>query len=139
MSRVIDIIDEKLVSVSPDATAIEAAQQMRACGAGVIPVCENGKFRGIVRERDIMGLVAAGIDPACERVGTVMCNHLPIVPPGADIVEAAKIMVNNGVRELPVAQNGRLVSLLTLDVLARKSPALAALVFSKTANSKRID
>jgi len=84
-----------------------------------------------------MGLIATGIDPACERVSSVICNHLPIVPPGADIVEAAKIMVNNGVRELPVAQNGRLVGLLTLDVLARNNPALAALVFSKTAKLKK--
>jgi len=139
MPRVIDIIDEELVAVSPDDAAIQAVKKMKACGTGVISVCENGKFRGVVREKDIIGLIAAGIDPVSQRVGSVMCNHLPIVPPGVDIVDAAKIMVNNGVRELPVAQNGRLVGLLTLDVLARKNPALAALVFSKTANSKRID
>jgi CBS domain-containing protein len=61
-----------------------------------------------------------------------MNNHLPIISPGDDIIQAAKVMVNRNVRVLPVAQNGKLLGLFTLDNLAGESLALATMVFSKT-------
>ena len=47
-----------------------------------------------------------------------MKNQLPLISPGADIMEAVKVMADNGVQLLPVVQNGKLLGLLTLDRLA---------------------
>jgi len=133
MLKVGDVMTSEFASVLPHTPVIEVAHQMKVLGTGVIPVCDNGKFRGVITERDIViSIVATGGDPVTETARSVMNNHLPVILPGEDIMQAAKVMVNNGVRMLPVAQNGKLLGLFTLDDLARESLALAAMVFSKT-------
>ena len=133
MLKVRDVMASEFASVSSHTPVIEMAHQMKVSGTGVIPVCDNGKFQGIVTERNIViGIVATAADPVTEPARSVMNNNLPIISPGDDIIQAAKVMVNNGVRVLPVAQNEKLLGLFTLDDLAQESLALAAMVFSKT-------
>ena len=133
MLKVKDVMTSELASVPPLTPVIEVAHKMKVSGRGVIPVCDNGKFRGIITERDIViGIVATATDPVTEPARSVMNNHLPLISPGDDVMQAAKVMVDNGVRVLPVAQNGKLLGLFTLDDLARESLGLAAMVFSKT-------
>ena len=133
MLKVKDVMTSELASVPPLTPVIEVAHQMKVSGRGVIPVCDNGKFRGVITERDIViGVVATATDPVTEPARSVMNNHLPLISPGDEIMQAAKVMVDNGARVLPVAQNGKLLGLFTLDDLARESLGLAAMVFSKT-------
>ena len=133
MLKVRDVMTSEVIPVLPSTPVIEVAYQMKVSGTGVIPVCDNGKFRGVITERDIViGIVATGTDPVTEPARSIINNHQPIISPGDDIMQAAKVMVNNGVRVLPVAQNGKLLGLFTLDDLAGESLALAAMVFSKT-------
>jgi len=128
MLKVQDFITSEVISVAPSAPVIEVAQQMLAFGRGVIPVCDNGKFRGVVTERDLVRLLATGCDPVTEPASSVMSNHPSIVSPGADIMEAVKVMLNNGAWVLLVVQNGKLLGLLTLDDLARESLTLATVL-----------
>jgi len=131
--KVKDIINGDVISVASSTPIIEVARQMRDCGAGVIPVCENGKFQGVITERDIViSLVAAASDLKKQQAGTLAHSRHPMISPGVDIMQAAKMMVDHGVRVLPVVQNGKLLGLFTLEDLARESIALAAMVFSKT-------
>ena len=105
---------------------------MKVYRTGVIPICDHGKFRGVITERDIViGITASAGDVAAEPVRSVMNNHCPTISSGTDIVEAARVMANNSVRVLPVVQNGKLFALFSLEDLAQESPALATLVFSK--------
>ena len=99
----------------------------------MIPVCENGKFRGIITERDIVtGVVAAGRDPGAAPASSVMSKDLPTVSPNDDLWKAVNVMADRGIKVLPVVQDSKLVSLLSLDDLAKKNPALAAMVFSRS-------
>lgn len=137
MAKVREIMTRDFVSVKPSAPIIEVAQKMRDSRAGVIPVCENGKLRGMVSERDIIThIVATAHNPKREHARSLMNNKQPIVSPGEDLIQAAKIMASNGVRVLPVAQNARLLGLFTLHDLARESLALAATVLVKTAGER---
>ena len=134
MAKVRETMTRDVVSVKPSATIIEVAQKMRDYGTGFIPVCENGKFRGMVRERDIIThIVATAQDPKSERATSVM-HRTPTVSPGEDSIQAAKVMTSDNLRVLPVvAHSGRLLGLLSLDDLAQESLALAANVLVKTA------
>lgn len=137
MAKVREVMTKVFVSVPPSAPIIEVAQKMSNSGTGIIPVCDNGKLRGVITERDIIThIVACAHNPKREHVRALMRNDRPIVSPGEEIMQAAKIMVNNDVRVLPVAQNGKLLGLFTLDDLARESLALAATVLVETARKR---
>lgn len=133
MPKVEEIMDVKVYSIDASAPIIKVAQEMLTSGRNVIPVCDdNERFRGIIAERDIItGIVAIARDPATEPASSLL-NGCPVISPDDDIMDAAQVMVDKGVHVLPVVKNGRLLGLFTLESLARKSQALAALVFSKT-------
>jgi len=134
MMKVGDIMTINVDSVSSSTPVIEVAHQMKISGRGVIPVCDNSKFRGVITERDIVvGIVAAARDPVTEPARVVMNNRLPLISPGDDIMQVARVMVNRSARVLPVVEHGKLLGLFTLDDFARENPVLAAMVFSKPA------
>ncbi len=135
--KVNDIMNSEFVFVPPSAPIIEIAQKMIGSGTGIVSVCTNGRFRGVITERDIITDIAASTyNPTRERAGSLMNNHYPIIPPGEEITQAAKVMVSHGIRMLPVAQNGKLLGIFTMDDLAQESLALAAMVLIKTAKLK---
>ena len=76
--------------------------------------------------------MAGGRDPSVTPAGSVMSKDWPTISPNDDIWHAVNVMADRGIKVLPVVHNGKLVGLLSLDDLKRKSPALAAMVFSKS-------
>lgn len=134
MVTVREIMTRKFPSVRPSASMAEMVERIVATAVDVVPVCENGRFRGVVSERDILARIVANVDkPNKERASSLMKSDYPLVSPGDDMACAARIMAANRVRVLPVAQNGRLVGVITLHDLARESLALAALVLARIA------
>ncbi len=124
-------------SVSSTTPVIEVAHQMGLSGRGVISICDEDKFRGLVTERDIVvNVVARARDPVTEPASVIMNERLPIVSPDDDIMEAVKVMGNSGVRALPVVQSRKLVGLFTIEELARENQALAAMVLVKSMKSQ---
>ncbi len=135
--KVRDVMVSNINSVSPSTPVIEVAHQMKVSGRGVVSISDKDKFLGLITERDIVvNVVARATDPVTEPASGIMNEHLPIVSPDDDIMEAAKVMGNSGVRALPVVQSGKLLGLFTIEGLAEKSQALAAMVFSKTIKSQ---
>lgn len=116
-------------TVSLSTPIIEVAHQMKLTGRGTIIVCDNNCLQGVVTERDIVAKVVAGaLDPVTEPASSVMNKRVPAVSPCASVVLAAKVMADSGVLALPVVQDGKVVGLLTAEVLAQVGPALAAMV-----------
>ena len=133
MTTVKEVMMTEVTSVTLSTSAIEVARRMKTSGTVTIPVCENGKFRGIITERDIViGVVAASRDPSATPASSVMSKDWPTISPNEDIWRAVNVMADRGVKVLPVVQDSKLVGLLSLDDLTRKSPALAAMVFSRS-------
>lgn len=133
MARVEEIMLRNVASVSPSAPIIEVAQKMRDCGIGTIPVCENGKLRGMITERSIVSkTVAYAHNPKRERAKSLMSNNGPKISLGSSTTDAAKIMATHRVCCLPVVHNGgKFVGLLTLNNLVNESPALASMVLAR--------
>lgn len=142
MAKVEDIITNKILPVSPSTPIVEVARYMRDHRQSIVPVCENDKLRGIISEKDIIyNIVASGQSAKKEQAGKLMTNGGPKVSYGCDVVEAAKIMANNGINYLPVVQNGgKFVGILTLNDLIQESIVLASMVMAtssqQSANSQ---
>lgn len=132
MSKVREIMTRNIFCISPFAPITEAVQEMRRSGTGIVCICHNGKFRGLITNREMP--IAAGanaINPGKERVGSFVDKHHPKISPGDETMKAAKVMLRNGVRELPVVQNGKLLGLLKFDDIARQSPGVVAMLSTK--------
>lgn len=137
MAKVEDVMRSDIVTVSPATPVVEVAQKMRDHALRIIPVCENGKFRGVITEGAIVSrIVAGGQNPKRERAGALMVNGVPKIPLGCDVLEAAKLMSSHGVWCLPVVQNGgRFMGLLTIDDLVRESMVLASMALAPNENA----
>ena len=139
MAKVRDAMTRKFASVIPSASVLEVAEKMVDHSTCLIPVCEDGKLRGVITERGIITyIVATGDNPYREQAKVLMDSCHPMVSPGDDIYRAAKIMANNGTQALPVTQNKRLLGILTVDDVAMVSLAAAAAVLVKVTKEKLV-
>ena len=136
MTTVAEILGPNRLCVSPSTLISEVARKMRDYGLELIAVCESGKFRGVVTEKEIISrIVVSAQDPKRKHVESLMINDIPKVSPGAEVMEAAKIMASHRITYLPVVQNGRFFGILTLNNLAKGSLAAAAVVLSHWAET----
>lgn len=102
--------------VRPDATLVEAAQQMRISGVGGIPVLgHGGECVGILTERDIVvRVLAEEREPLAAFVRDVATMHPVTCSPEEDIAAVAERMRENEVQHLPVCQEGSVVGVISL-------------------------
>ena len=118
---VADIMRTDVKVAEADDTFADVAKSMRSNGISSIVVLEpGGKLAGIVTERDIVNLVAAGGDPHSVQVVHGMTRrHLETCSPKTDIGEAADKMVSLNIRHLPVVDRGRVVGIVSIRDLTR--------------------
>jgi signal-transduction protein with cAMP-binding, CBS, and nucleotidyltransferase domain len=112
-----------LFYVAPSETVLDAARKMQAQSISAIVVCEgegeNLRLVGILSEKDISHLVARSGDPASSLVETIMATDLVVVDPSTPLMETAHFMLKNNIRHLPVIEDGKPLSTLSMrDVLS---------------------
>jgi CBS domain-containing protein len=118
--QVADIMHTDVKSADAEDTFADVAKLMRTNGISSVVVLEGKKLAGIVTERDIVNLIAAGGDPHSVKVAHGMTRrHLETIGPKADIVEAADRMVSLNIRHLPVLDQGKVVGILSIRDLTR--------------------
>ncbi len=115
-----DIMHTDVKTADAEDTFADVAKTMRTNGISSVVVLEGKKLGGIVTERDIVNLVAAGGDPHSVRVAHGMTRRdLITVGPKTDIAEAAELMVDRNIRHLPVVDRTRVVGLVSIRDLTK--------------------
>src|SRR3982751_4191810 len=116
--------DAKLTS--PNDTLQHAAQLMKACDCGVLPVAEGDRLVGMITDRDIaVRCIAEGKGPAA-KVRDAMTQEVKYCFDDEDVSHVCENMSEIQVRRLPVMdRNKRLVGIVSLGDLAQRSPATA--------------
>lgn len=114
--KVSDLMNTKVVTVPPEMSAADAAQLMDKYDIGVVPVCSgSGQLQGMLTDRDIViRCVASRSDPKNTKVSELMTRSVVTVSPDDDVHTAARVMSGEQVRRVPVADNERLVGILSL-------------------------
>jgi CBS domain-containing protein len=115
-----------MITADVDEPLAGAADRMRWYAVGALPVYERHQLVGIVTERDLVGAVADGVDPATTPVRARMTSELVTVAPDDDLAAAARLMAEQGVRHLPVVQGHRLVGMLSIRDLVGADTSLPA-------------
>jgi CBS domain-containing protein len=115
-----DIMHTDVKTADADDTFADVAKTMRSNGISSVVVLDGKKLTGIVTERDIVNLVAAGGDPHSVRVAHGMTRRdIETVSPKTDISEAAELMVSRNIRHLPVVDRGRVAGIISIRDLTR--------------------
>ena len=136
LERVSEIMTKSVVhTVDMNSSVQEAAATMKDVGTGCLVVIEKSRLTGIITERDIVQRVVAVKKLAREvRVSDVMSKPVLTVGPEALIADAAKIMMQNKIRRLVVAEGVRILGIVTVTDFAKmmykksaSDPMLAAM------------
>jgi CBS domain-containing protein len=116
-----DIMRSDVKTAEAEDTFADVAKIMRSNGISSVIVLEKGnKLGGILTERDVVNLVAAGGDPGSVKVAQGMTRrHLETIGPKADIGEAADRMVSLNIRHLPVVDRGKVIGIISIRDLTK--------------------
>lgn len=131
------IMQSKLLTVSPGTTLSEAIRLMRERGVRHLPVVEHERLVGIISDRDLkraMVSPATSLDIrevnallARSPISEIMTRTVMTVPPNAPVEDAARLLVRERISALPVTLAGRLIGIVTeTDVLTLLVRALGA-------------
>ena len=116
-----ELMNPKVITVEPTASAALAARLLSRYNVGALPVCTSDRrLRGIVTDRDIvLRCVAPEEDPAQTPVRDIMSRAPATLAPSQDVHAAALAMAAHQVRRMPVVENSKLVGILSLGDLAK--------------------
>lgn len=123
MIYVKDIMSRSVKTIDSHATIAEAARAMAKWKIGALIVTDGSSPVGIITEGDISRCVANSVSPG-SRLLDYAKRRLVTVSPGERLEVAAKTMADNGVKKLPVVEDGKLVGILTQTDIVDSSFAL---------------
>lgn len=107
-----------VAEVRPETTLRAAAVALRDWDIGALAVLRGASVAGLVSERDITRAIAEGADPDVIWVADVMSDLPRYLTPADSPSTAATIMLDSGIRHLPVVEDGALVGIVSIrDVL----------------------
>jgi CBS domain-containing protein len=124
MDTVRSVMTGPVVTLPPDATVAQAAEQMRINEIGNVLVAEGDKLFGVVTDRDlVVKAMALGLDPQRTPLERVCTQETVTIGPDADVAQAVQLMADNALRRLPVLADDKIVGILSLgDLAAKRDP-----------------
>lgn len=118
MSKVSNILARKgsnIISVSPEIKVYEALKIMTEKNIGSVVVLQDGKYAGLLTERDYARkVVMLGRNSAETTVQDIMTTDLPTISRDNSVDECMQLMSSRNVRYLPVIEDNQLVGLLSI-------------------------
>lgn len=120
LTRVHDVMTERIVTVHPTASVVVAAQKMNEEKISSVLVVDSGNLKGIMTERDMVARVVAKGVSLETTVQEVMTKNPVTISRFAYYYEAISFILLKGIKHLPVVENGELLGIVTLSDLLRK-------------------
>ena len=123
MNQVREILNEKgsdMLTIDADASVFEAVKQMVEASVGSLLVTEGGEITGIVTERDYLRRAALeGRTDKETAVREIMSSPLLVATPETTVDECMALMTDRRIRHLPVAEDGKVVGLVSIGDLVK--------------------
>ena len=123
--RLGEIMTEKVFTVNTEATIRKAVGIFNENNCNSLVALQNGKPVGIITERDILKrVIPSGRDPDKIKVRNIMSKPLVVGKPQMELPEAAKIMFDKKIKNLPVVFKNKLVGIVTLSDIIRSPDSM---------------
>ena len=113
-----EIMVRNVVEIDPATTVAQAAELMMDRGVGCLPVSVDGSLKGIMTDRDLLKCIRQNHDPRHCPASAHMSRPVIVLPPDEDHIVAIDVMQRRRIKRLPIAQQGKLVGIVSLSDLA---------------------
>jgi CBS domain-containing protein len=114
MATLADVVSQNSITVAPEDTLGEVAEKMQRQNVGAVIVKDYGRLVGILTERDMLRAMAARVHTSEARVRQFMTADPITAPQDMPLDEAAKVMLDNGFRHLPVLDGATVLGVVSL-------------------------
>ncbi len=119
MRKVSDILRRKgnrVTTVSPDTSVIDALRIMSEQNIGSVVVLNNQEFLGIMTERDYSRkVILMGRHSSDTPVGEIMTTNFPAIRQSDSVEACMQLMSERHIRYLPVVENGKLAGIISIN------------------------
>ena len=116
------VMNTSVLRIDHRATLRSAAAMLRDARVGTLLVCAEHGVAGILSERDVVVALADGADPDEVWVGDVMSEEPRYLTPGDTVSTALRMMLDAGVRHIPVIDECEPVGIVSIRDLAALAP-----------------
>ncbi len=125
MKTVADIFKRKgrqNITISPDATVLDALRLMADKNIGSVVVVENERYCGLLTERDYARKVILHGKTSSElNVGEIMSEYLPKISPQNTLEECMEMMTNHNIRYLPVFEGDDFYGVISINDVVKET------------------
>jgi CBS domain-containing protein len=119
--QIAEAMTDNVITAPRDASVRSVAELMRDRSVGSVVIVDGERPCAVITDRDVAIAVAAnGVNPSDE-VDSHASRPLVCGEVGMNVEEAAALMMQHGVRRLPIVDDGALAGIVTLDDLAVKT------------------
>ena len=124
-----NVMITKVAIMKEGMSAKKAAELMAKEGISAIIVTSKGKVKGIVTERDVLKrIVAEDKNARNTKLKEIMSSPLITIEPTTNLEEAARLMFEKKIKNLPVTHENRLVGLINLQDICLLQPEILKLL-----------
>ena len=123
MTTARDIMTKGVDYVASDATVLDAARKLADDDVGALPICDGGRLKGVITDRDVVvKVLAQGKDPSATKVVDLIQGEVVTIGADDSVDEALRTMKDHKVRRLPVIDGHDLVGMVSQADIARNLP-----------------
>ena len=123
--KVTDILLRKgsnIISVNPNSSVLEALQIMADRNIGSVMVMENGKYLGMMTERDYSRkIVLQGKSSTDTKVSEIMSSNMPRVTPADSVDYCMQLMSDKNIRYVPVFENDTVLGIVSINDVVKET------------------
>ncbi|NCT94516.1 MAG: CBS domain-containing protein [Chitinophagaceae bacterium] len=122
VSNVLQRKGNRVTTVPPDMTVIDALKLMAEQNIGSVVVMNEGRFSGIMTERDYSRkVILKGRHSSETRVGEIMTTDFPYVSLHDSVDACMQLMTSHRLRYLPVIEEEQLVGIISINDLVTET------------------
>jgi CBS domain-containing protein len=120
VKEILKVKGNRLVSIEPGGSAVEAVKQMAAQNLGSLVVLEQNRMVGLLTFHEILNAIAQnGGTLGQKRVSDIMQREPVTATPEMEVNILRRTMIDSGARYLPVLQDGTLLGVISFRDVAK--------------------
>jgi len=120
MPSVKDLMTKNVITIDLKKSVFDAAVLMNGKTVGCLVIMDGEEPVGVVTERDFVRRVVAKNLPSDTTISKIISKPLITIDPESSLRDAARLMLKNKVRRLPVVKENKLVGIIVVADFARQ-------------------